>query len=244
MAKNLDEVKHDLEEEIKENFGEYNEKWVQSISVLENNLSDEITTTGIFKTIYRRIKKVNLETKETLKKFYNKIDNLTSDIITEDDKKEIQETLLKIPKIILSAEDDESFVKTIGELEIGKRSKSVELEPTDNGLIVKDTGHTDSILGKQYTLHVDTDKDKIIEIRPIIPIVMNYSIFKTYEVYSERNGVEVLVDKCKVIAESEDKASDYVIFVCKKMERIKKNDMVKTDVFLDGKQIAGFICKI
>lgn len=246
MAKDIEEMKHDLESEIKETIGEYNEKWIQSVSVLEDNLSDEIMKTGIYKSVYRRIKKIDPDVRDMLVKFYDKVEDLTPGGITDEEKKELLDVVMEIPKILLSAKDDDSFVKAIGELKIGKHSKSVELESTDNGLVVRDTGHTDSILGKQYSLHVEMDKEtnKVAEIKPIIPIIMNHDMFKTYIVHSERNGVEVLADKCKVMAESEDKASDYIVFVCKKMERIKKNDTIKTDVFLDGKQVAGYICRV
>ena len=245
MAKNLEEMKCNLESEMKEQLGEYSEKWIQSVSIFEDTSSKEIMTTRIFKIIHKKIKETNQETKETLSDFYDKINNLESITITKDEKEKMLNTLLKIPDIILSSENNDIFMERIKGLEIKNSKKSVELESISNGVLIKDNEHTESILGKNYSLLVEKDKDnnKIVLIKPEIPILMNQNLFKTYTVHSERNGKE-LIDSCEVVAESEDKASDYIIFICKNEELIKKGDIIKTDILLNNKPLASFVCRI
>jgi len=245
MANNEVEARQFLKEEVTEQLGEFNEKWVQSISIVNPNSSNDIMETGIYKSVLRRVEGLSQESREILENFYTKADKLTPGALTEEDKKDLLDVLLEIPKMILSkGEDDEYTLKNmIGDLKIKGRKKSVRIESIDKGLKINDTGHTDSILGKQYSLHIETNKDKIVEIKPAVSAIMNPALFKMYKVHSERNGVE-LIDSCNVVAESEDKASDYIIFVCKKMELIKTNDTIKIDVFLDGKQVAGYICRV
>lgn len=245
MADNEMEARQFLREEVTEQTGEFNEKWVQSISVVNLDSLNDIMETGIYKSVLRRVKGLSQELREILEDFYTKADKLTSGTLTEDDKKDLLDVLLEIPKMILSKEEDDEHTleKMIGDLKIKGHQVSVGIESIDKGLKINDTGHTDSILGKQYSLHIETNKGKIVEIKPVVSAIMNPALFKMYKIHSERNGVE-LIDSCDVMAESEDKASDYIIFVCKKMELIKKNDTIKTSVFLDGKQVAGYICKI
>lgn len=245
MADNEMEARQFLREEVTEQTGEFNEKWVQSISVVNLDSLNDIMETGIYKSVLRRVKELSQELREILEDFYTKADKLTSGTLTEDDKKDLLDVLLEIPKMILSKEEDDEHTleKMIGDLKIKGHQVSVGIESIDKGLKINDTGHTDSILGKQYSLHIETNKGKIVEIKPVVSAIMNPALFKMYKIHSERNGVE-LIDSCDVMAESEDKASDYIIFVCKKMELIKKNDTIKTNVFLDGKQVAGYICKI
>lgn len=245
MADNETEARQFLREEVTEQTGEFNEKWVQSISVVNLDSLNDIMETGIYKSVLRRVKGLSQELREILEDFYTKADKLTSGTLTEDDKKDLLDVLLEIPKMILSKEEDDEHIleKMIGDLKIKGHQVSVGIESIDKGLKINDTGHTDSILGKQYSLHIETNKGKIVEIKPVVSAIMNPALFKMYKIHSERNGVE-LIDSCDVMAESEDKASDYIIFVCKKMELIKKNDTIKTSVFLDGKQVAGYICKI
>ena len=245
MADNEMEARQFLREEVTEQTGEFNEKWVQSISVVNLDSLNDIMETGIYKSVLRRVKGLSQELREILEDFYTKTDKLTSGTLTEDDKKDLLDVLLEIPKMILSKEEDDEHTleKMIGDLKIKGHQVSVGIESIDKGLKINDTGHTDSILGKQYSLHIETNKGKIVEIKPVVSAIMNPALFKMYKIHSERNGVE-LIDSCDVMAESEDKASDYIIFVCKKMELIKKNDTIKTSVFLDGKQVAGYICKI
>ena len=245
MADNEMEAKQFLREEVIEQTVEFNEKWVQSISVVNLDSLNDIMETGIYKSVLRRVKGLSQELREILEDFYTKADKLTSGTLIEDDKKDLLDVLLEIPKMILSKEEDDEHTleKMIGDLKIKGHQVSVGIESIDKGLKINDTGHTDSILGKQYSLHIETNKGKIVEIKPVVSAIMNPALFKMYKIHSERNGVE-LIDSCDVMAESEDKASDYIIFVCKKMELIKKNDTIKTSVFLDGKQVAGYICKI
>lgn len=245
MADNEMEARQFLREEVTEQTGEFNEKWVQSISVVNLDSLNDIMETGIYKSVLRRVKGLSQELREILEDFYTKADKLTSGTLTEDDKKDLLDVLLEIPKMILSKEEDDEHTleKMIGDLKIKGHQVSAGIESIDKGLKINDTGHTDSILGKQYSLHIETNKGKIVEIKPVVSAIMNPALFKMYKIHSERNGVE-LIDSCDVMAESEDKASDYIIFVCKKMELIKKNDTIKTSVFLDGKQVAGYICKI
>ena len=245
MADNEMEARQFLREEVTEQTGEFNEKWVQSISVVNLDSLNDIMETGIYKSVLRRVKGLSQELREILEDFYTKADKLTSGTLIEDDKKDLLDVLLEIPKMILSKEEDDEHTleKMIGDLKIKGHQVSVGIESIDKGLKINDTGHTDSILGKQYSLHIETNKGKIVEIKPVVSAIMNPALFKMYKIHSERNGVE-LIDSCDVMAESEDKASDYIIFVCKKMELIKKNDTIKTSVFLDGKQVAGYICKI
>ena len=241
MAKDIDDMKHKLETEIREQLGEYNEKWVQSVSVLENILSEEIIKTGVYKSIYRRIINLDSEAKKELKEIFDKVQKLTTETIS--DKEKIMDVISDIPKILLSNDDEKIVAQVIGDLEIKSNKKSVELESIDNGLMVKNTGYTDSILGNKYALHIENKDGKLIEIRPAVSAIINPSLFKIYTVHCEKNGIKI-VENCKVLAESEDKASDYMIFICRKMELIKKNDTVKTDIFLDEKQVAGYICRV
>ena len=245
MADNEMEARQFLREEVIEQTGEFNEKWVKSISVVNPNSLNDIMETGIYKSVLRRVKGLSQEPREILEDFYTKADKLTPGTLAEDDKKDLLNVLLEIPKMILSKEEDDEHTleKMIGDLKIRGHQVSVGIESIDKGLKINDTGHTDSILGKQYSLHIETNRDKIVEIKPVVSAIMNPALFKMYKVHSERNGVE-LIDSCDVMAESEDKASDYIIFVCKQMELIKKNDTIKTDVFLDGKQVAGYICRV
>ena len=244
MAENVEEAKKLLKDEVIIQLGEFNEKWIHSISPIENNFSKEVVGTNIFKSLLRRVKKLTDESKEVLKDFYFKTNTLEANILEAEDREELAKVLLEIPKIILEQDGDTILEKRIEELKIGRHIKSAEIELTKEGLVINDTGHTDSILGKKYALQVEKDDNKFTLIKPVIPILMNQNMFKTYTVNSIRNGVQTLVENCNVMAESEDKAADYVVFVCKKEELIKQNDTIKTDVFLDKKHVASFICKV
>lgn len=244
IAENEQEAKESLKEEVMIQLGEYNEKWIQSISAIEDNFSKEVQDTGVYSKVLSKIKKLKPESKETLKDFYDKLEQADLETISEEEQESLNKTFLEIPKL-LSDSSDNKDKEIIGNLEIKNSKKSIEFEPIDKGVFVKDTGHTNSILGKEYSLQIEKDEDTnmIVSVRPVIPIIMNQDKFKTYTVHSERNGVELL-DNCKVLAESEDKASDYVIFACRKEELIKRNDTIKTDIFLNGKQVSGFICRV
>ena len=238
MAKDLEEMKHYLKEEAIQNTGEYNEKYIQSVQVIENGLSEEAMDTGFFRTIFKKIKVLEDTQKERLKKFYNELgtDELP-EIIPEEKKQELINTLLEIPKILLDSEAEDIS----SSINVPKILDYIN----DSGLLIKEVENPESILGNQHPLNIKRDKDtgKLEEIKPVIPIIMNQNMFKTYKVHVERDG-KVVLDFCDVVAESESKASDYMIFVGKKEGLIKKEDVLKIDVYLEDELIASFVCKV
>ena len=180
MADNEIEARQFLKEEITEQMGEFNEKWIQSISVINPDSLSSIMETGIYKSVLKRIQGLSQEPREILEDFYTKADKLTPGTLTEDDKKDLLKVLLEIPKMILSKKEDDEHTleEMIGDLKIKGHHVSVGIESIDKGIMVNDTGHTNSILGKQYALHIETNKDKIVEIKPAVSAIMNPALFK------------------------------------------------------------------